>query len=264
MFTAIQHLLAAFEDGIHRVVPHCEVLRRFAADDTGRDTGRWLQSLDPCAEGVIGVLTAAADQRLLAGSPAPVVVWGSVFPEAGRLPWVDADWRSNGEALAAHLVRLRRFPAALLMHTVWAYGDNLMLEGMLDQLARQAEVAPADLRVRSVGQTDEAVFEAVRTLLAQADAPRTCVLRSSFMLPPALAALREMGREPSSVLAVADYTAPSGAGHDLLHFRPAQTPAEQGAVAAAMLRAQLQGRAEGRRPHVVATALHGAGETAPW
>lgn len=264
LFLPLQGVLGAFQHGVRQAAPRCEVVYRFSTPrESEAEARQWLGGIDPRCEGVAVLLGRAGQQKLLAASPVPALAWGSVYPGVEGLPWIDADWRINGEMLAAHLVKTGRWPAALLMHSCWGYGDNLMVEGMA--AASRGSRAPCwHPAVRSVEDSEAAVFEGVRELFSTGVPPRSCVLRSAFMLAPARAAFRELGLASRVAVAVADYAAHPKDMAGVLHFRPVESLADQGTAAVGMLAAQLRGRPEGWRPHIVKTALHVSGEQELW
>lgn len=204
----------------------------------------------PSPEGIVLYVSSAETQQFFRESGLPVVVFGSVFPEGGDLPWVDRDQRHIGQLLAEFLLREKHQRIATLMRDRWGYGDNLLLDGVQDAFA--AAKAKASHRVRSVPSIPETAAGMIRSLLKSDEAPTALICRSEALAQVASLVASELKikvpRQLRIVVAEAVENFPC--------VRPQISQEEQGAIVGRMLKQLSQGQRPNPDHVLVPVALH--------
>jgi DNA-binding LacI/PurR family transcriptional regulator len=180
------------------------------------------------------VLFAASSslQRYFVDRGGPAVAAGSVYPEAGGLPWLDRDQERSGRLLAGHLLANGRRRIALLMRDRWGYGDNLLIDGVHAALA-EAGCGFDALVIRSVPPEADRIAAIVRDLLASSMPPTGLLCRTPLAANVAANTLRSMGKAGRGTeVVLADYT-----GGEVLFpcIRGLLGSREQGALIGGML-----------------------------
>jgi DNA-binding LacI/PurR family transcriptional regulator len=193
--------------------------------------------------GAVLFLSSPEVQRYFRDSGLPCVVSGSVYPEAGGLPWVDRDQREVGRELARAAFRHGHQKIAILMRERWGFGDNLMIDG-IHEAAGQAHVGYPALIVRSLPSDPELIAGALRPLLAGEARPTALLCRSPLAAEAAEEAARKMGLSvPKDLeLFLADACPDPRRPCPHPHARARIDPEEHGRIVARMLKDLAQGR----------------------
>lgn len=126
--------------------------------------------------GLVLYVSSAEIQQFVREAGIPAVVFGSVYPEAGELPWVDRNQRQIGQVLGEFLLSEKHERAAVLMRERWGYGDNLLLDGIQAALSGKSSSTPC--RMRSIPAIPELGGGIIRALLKGEDAPTALICRS--------------------------------------------------------------------------------------
>lgn len=196
--------------------------------------------------GFVLFLSSPAVQRFFQDAGVPAVVSGSVYAETGGLPWFDRDQKGVGRLLARAALERGHRRVAVIMRDRWGAGDNLMIDGVHEELA-----GFDGLQVRSFPADPVFVAGALRSML-QADARPTALLCRSLLAADAAAeAARGLGLAvPKDVdIFLADHYANERRPVRYPHTAPSITPEEHGASIARLLKAAALGQS-------VASAVH--------
>ena len=110
-------------------------------------------------------------QEAVAEQQAPAVVFGSVFATARSLSSADADPLESGRLMARCVVGRGHARIALLTRDVWLPGDNLLLDGINEALAK-ARLEEGALVIRSLPVDADLAATEVRDLLGQKRPPK--------------------------------------------------------------------------------------------
>lgn len=165
--------------GLHLELPDAHLQYTFlpAAGELGF-VQQWRDQLQAAgtAAGVVLYLSSAEIQQFFREAQMPAVVFGSVYPEAGDLPWVDRDQKQIGELMADFLLQEKHARVAVLMRERWGYGDNLFLDGV-QRVFGQTKTPPS-LKIRSVPSIETMAAGMIRALLKADDAPTALICRS--------------------------------------------------------------------------------------
>ena len=173
--TTIEQAIA----GIHAELPDCHIQLTFVPVSGEVAFARKLvqqAKSNGATEGAVLYVSSGELQQFFRESGFPAVAFGSVFPEAEQLPWVDRDQRQIGELLSQFLLQEGHRNLAVLMRERWGFGDNLLLDGLQGVLA--AANAGATFRVRNLPTVPEAGLAMLRLLLQGEEAPTALICRS--------------------------------------------------------------------------------------
>jgi len=226
-------------EGLQREFPHEAVQFTYVPPT---DELRFVRSLvetlgaGGLLRGVILILSTPAIQHFFAHANVPAVVWGSVNPQVQGLPWLDLDWRMSGKMLTQYLLEQGRTRITLLTRDTWAYGDNLLLDGIQSALSRKGKGHEA-LNVRSLHLTPAIVKHTVKALLAGKDAPTGFICRNVLVGEWTAEAIIETGLRPQEdvLLTIAEHVPPQKNSLNCVHVIAALDVQEQGQMLAQML-----------------------------
>ena len=243
--------------GLHRALPGHAIQYTFLS---GQDDVAFVRNLVgsvPAGSfgGTVLFTSPLALQRFCAEQRLPVIVSGSVYPEAGSLPWVDRDQRRIGRLLAGHVLGRGHRRLALLMRDRWGSGDNLMIDGVHEALA-EARLGFGALTIRSLPPEPELVAGAVGELLGRDGVPTALVCRTRLAADAAVAAVTAAGRKVPRDLEVvlADYHGdPAGVRYP--HTRAVIGDEEEGVLLGRMLQALAGGERPDPDRHVIDVEL---------
>jgi len=165
---AIQLALPGVPVEIH-YIPDAESLH-----STQRVVNRLLES--ETAEGVVLIRGTRPAQKLIQEADLAAVVYGQVFPGVS-LNCLRHDQEAVGRLMAEYALERGHRKFALLAHSRWTHGDNLMVAGLTKRLSA-AGIALDELRIHSV-LPDPAVLKAtVEDCQTEGDAPTIFFCRS--------------------------------------------------------------------------------------
>lgn len=143
-------------------------------------------------EGIVMIRASREAQALVEDSGIPAVVFGTVYPEIRRLPWVDVDHAYAGRVAAEYALELGCKRFALLTSDQWRRGDNLLLEGVTRKLAA-AGVKLDELNIISIPQLESVIKHQVLSTIRAADGCVALICRNSVFADCALRSAQEHG-----------------------------------------------------------------------
>jgi DNA-binding LacI/PurR family transcriptional regulator len=224
--------------GLHGALPSWSIQFTFlpAQDEVAFARGL-VESANETSSFGGAVLFAASSslQRYFVESKVPAVAAGSIYPEAGGLPWIDRDQERIGRLLAGHLLQGGSRRIAVLMRDRWGYGDNFLVDGVHAAL-EEAGRSYGSLVIRSLPPETDRIAAMIRDLLASEVPPTGLLCRTRLAADVAADVVRQQGKAARKVAIVfADY--PGGPEGTVPYpcVRGLLTSREQGAVIGQML-----------------------------
>ena len=192
--------------------------------------------------GVVLFLSSPAVQRFFKEAGVPAVVAGSVYAEVGGLPWFDLDQKEIGRLLARAAIQRGHRRIAILMRDRWGAGDNLMIDGVHEELG-SARIE--SLNVRSLPSDPAVIAASIRAMLESDPRPTALICRSRLAADAAADAVRALGKSVPKDVAIflADHYPNDRRPVTYLHTVSSITPEEHGATIARLLQAKARGQA---------------------
>jgi DNA-binding LacI/PurR family transcriptional regulator len=241
-FRASRTMVEAALYGLHSALPDCHLQFTFIPSTGELVFLRELIERAKVSEALTGMVLYVSSvelQQFMREAGIPAVVFGSVYPAAGELPWVDRDQRQIGQLLGDFVLQEQHERVAVLMRDRWGYGDNLLFVGIQKSLAA-AKTNQPPCQMRSIPSIPELGAGILRALLTSDDAPTALICRCERIAELAAYVALQLGlKVPRQLRIVAADQVPG-----FPCVVPQITQEEQGAIVGRMLK-QLN---EGIRP----------------
>jgi GntR family transcriptional regulator, arabinose operon transcriptional repressor len=207
--------------------------------------------------GAIPISCSREVYRYLAGTGAPVVVLGSLYPDQRQLFAVDLDYRRSGHLMAEHLAARRHRRIALFTTGEGRPGDHALCDGVSDALTA-AGLSPNALLMRVVSPDMEAFGSQVAELLQHNQPPTGIICASDRLVGTVARCVRERGLScPGDIeLVFQSQAAPSAALAEYPCVRPRLSFKEVARLVAGLLKRLAAGEAVQDRQIVIPVQLH--------
>jgi len=176
-------------------LPHTNVQFSFIPSGAGVEYVRQLVETAQRAGHFAGAVPISCSReiyRFLAGTGAPVVVLGSLYPDQWQLASVDLDYRTSGRLLAEHLVGRGHRRIALFATGGGRPGDHAFYDGVSDALTA-ANLLPNVLVMRIFPQDLDAFRAQVKELLRHDDRPTGIICASDRLVSMIASFIEEVG-----------------------------------------------------------------------
>jgi DNA-binding LacI/PurR family transcriptional regulator len=257
-YTVARDHLEHFVAGLHRTLPTHAIQYTFlpAEDDVGfvRDL---IDSTTKAGTfgGAVLFASSLALQRYCAQQRVPVVVAGSVYPEACSLPWLDRDQCKIGRLLAGHALARGHRRLVVLMRDRWGSGDNLMIDGVHLALAG-SKLGFGALTIRSLPPDPALVVGTLGDLLSRENGPTAFICRTRMAADAAAEAVRAAGHKVRRDMEVVLADAFGDASNvPYPHTRGVISEGDEGKILGTMLQALAAGERPKPDQHVIDVEL---------
>jgi len=151
-------------------------------------------------EGVILIRCSRQVQHLIEKSGVAATIYGRAYPGI-NLSWVDQDQEQIGRMLGEFILRRGFRRCALITRCLWRFGDNVMLDSLLNALS-VGDFGLNDMQTRSVPLDQDTIDAVVAELLDRGELPLAFVCRNSAYAKSVVGAIERLGRQLGDELAV--------------------------------------------------------------
>lgn len=145
----------------------------------------------PSSHGIVLVRCSRSVQALVADATIPAVVYGQAY-NGIALSSLEHDQSAIGRQMASYALERGRRTFAIITHSRWRRGDNLMLDAVTETLA-QSEIGIGDLQIRSILPDQDAVREAFHEIFDAKSPPTALLCRSDHFATIGCQVISELG-----------------------------------------------------------------------